>query len=129
MSSSFESLIARAESLMARLEAVLPHAPPAPDWQASIAFRYRKRGGNGVLEPVRHVATIRLADLQEVVAPHAFDLAGDSIAVLDDGEHIFLLGHQALNRLVKAENGAHGGDSALEHVVPLNQVEDGLIAV
>ena len=60
-------LIARAEALLARLEAVLPHAASAPDWAASTAFRYRKRGGtSGVLEPVRHVATIRLADLKEV---------------------------------------------------------------
>ncbi len=60
------SLIARAEALLARLEAVLPHPPAAPDWSASIAFRYRKRGGAGVLEPVKHVATIHLADLVEV---------------------------------------------------------------
>lgn len=60
------SLIARAEALMARLEAVLPHPPAAPDWSSSVAFRYRKRGGSGRLEPVRHVATIRLADLCEV---------------------------------------------------------------
>lgn len=66
--SSFETLITRAEQLLARLEKVLPHAPAAPDWGASVAFRYRKRGGSGVLEPVRHVATIRLADLKEVDA-------------------------------------------------------------
>ncbi len=51
---------------MSRLEAVLPHPAAAPDWQASVAYRYRKRGASGVLEPVRHVASIRLADLQEV---------------------------------------------------------------
>ena len=63
---AFESLIARAESLLARLESVLPHLPAAPDWGASIAFRYRRRGGSGRIEPVRHVAGIRLADLKEV---------------------------------------------------------------
>jgi predicted AAA+ superfamily ATPase len=63
---ALESLLNRAESLLGRLEAVLPHAPSAPDWGASVAFRYRKRGGAGVLEPVRHVATIRLHDLKEV---------------------------------------------------------------
>jgi predicted AAA+ superfamily ATPase len=62
----FESLIARAEALIARLEAVLPHPTAAPDWSASVAFRYRRRGGSGRLEPVRHVATIRLDDLREV---------------------------------------------------------------
>ena len=64
--SSLESLIARAEALLVRLESVLPHAAAALDWSASIAFRYRKRGSVGVLEPVRHVATIRLQDLKEV---------------------------------------------------------------
>ena len=53
---------------MARIEAVLPHPLAEPDWSASIAFRYRRRGGSGCLEPVRHVATIRLANLREVDA-------------------------------------------------------------
>ncbi len=60
------NLIARAEALLGRLEAVLPHPLTAPDWAASIAFRYRKRGGSGVIEPVRHVAGIRLDALVEV---------------------------------------------------------------
>jgi predicted AAA+ superfamily ATPase len=59
-------LIDRAERLLGRLEAVLPHAPAEPDWAASTAFRYRRRGAAGALEPVRHVATVRLADLKEV---------------------------------------------------------------
>ncbi|HEY3636078.1 MAG TPA: ATP-binding protein [Caldimonas sp.] len=61
-------LMGRAEALIARLEAVLPHPLVAPDWSASTAFRYRTRGGAGRLEPVRHVATIRLASLVEVDA-------------------------------------------------------------
>jgi len=61
-----DSLISRAEALVARLEAVLPHALAAPDWSASVAYRYRKRGGSGRLEPIRHVATIRLDHLREV---------------------------------------------------------------
>lgn len=59
-------LINRAEALLARLEAVLPHPLSAPDWAASIAFRYRKRGGSGVIEPIRHVAPIRLDAIVEV---------------------------------------------------------------
>jgi uncharacterized protein len=66
MNAAFEQLLLRAESLLARLETILPHAPAAPDWDASIAFRFRRRGSAGVLEPVRHVATIQLADLKEV---------------------------------------------------------------
>jgi predicted AAA+ superfamily ATPase len=66
MTPTLETLIARAEALLARLEAVLPRPPAATDWAASVAFRYRKRGGVGAIEPVRHVATIRLSDLKEV---------------------------------------------------------------
>ena len=63
---SVESLIARAEGVLARLEAVLPRPLAAPDWAGSIAFRYRKRGGAGRIEAVRHVAPIRLHELVEV---------------------------------------------------------------
>ncbi len=61
-------LLQRAESVLARLEAVLPHPLLAPDWSASIAFRYRKRAGSGCIEPVLHVASIRLDALVEVEA-------------------------------------------------------------
>ena len=64
--SDLHSLIQRAETLLGRLEAVLPHALQAPDWSAAIAFRYRKRAGSGRLEPVRHIAPIRLESLVEV---------------------------------------------------------------
>jgi predicted AAA+ superfamily ATPase len=66
MSAALDSLLQRAERLLERLEAVLPQPLTAPDWSASVAYRYRKRGGHGVLEPVRHVATIALTDLQEI---------------------------------------------------------------
>jgi uncharacterized protein len=67
MNEKFERLIERAEQLIARIESVLPQPLGAPDWNASVAFRYRKRSsGHGSLEPVRHVAHMRLADLQEI---------------------------------------------------------------
>lgn len=67
MNEKFERLIERAEQLIARIEAVLPQPLGAPDWTASIAWRYRKRSsGHGVLEPVRHVASMRLDDLREI---------------------------------------------------------------
>ncbi|WP_140625923.1 ATP-binding protein [Methylibium rhizosphaerae] len=71
--SSVDQLLQRAETLLQRLDGLLPgpDSQPvrAPDWAASIAFRYRRRSGllqGGWLEPVRHVATIHLADLKEV---------------------------------------------------------------
>ncbi len=67
MNEKFERLIERAEQLITRIESVLPQPLGAPDWSASTAFRYRKRSsGHGALEPVRHVAQMRLADLQEI---------------------------------------------------------------
>jgi predicted AAA+ superfamily ATPase len=59
-------LLDRAHRLLDRLDGVLPRPLSAPDWGAAVAFRYRRRQGAGVLEPVRHVGTIRLADLVEV---------------------------------------------------------------
>lgn len=67
MNTQFEHLLARAEHLIDRIEAVLPQALTAPDWNASVAYRYRKRSsGHGVLEPVRHVGVMRLSDLKEI---------------------------------------------------------------
>ena len=67
MNESFERLLHRAEALIDRIESILPQPLSEPDWDASVAFRYRKRSnGHGALEPVRQVATIQLADLQEI---------------------------------------------------------------
>ncbi|MCR5883589.1 ATP-binding protein [Rhizobacter sp. J219] len=66
LTDSLMHLITRAEQLMDRLEAALPQGLHAPDWSASTAFRYRRRHGRAVLEPVRHVASIRLGSLVEV---------------------------------------------------------------
>jgi predicted AAA+ superfamily ATPase len=65
-SDPFAQLLSRAEALIGRLEAILPQPLSAPDWNASIAFRYRKRNGRSLLEPVRQVARIALSDLKEV---------------------------------------------------------------
>jgi len=61
------TLLARLEGILERVEAVLPAAPPPPDWRA-IAFRWRKRSGRGFLEAVRHPHAIRLDDLVAIDA-------------------------------------------------------------
>ena len=63
---ALDHLIERAEALLTRLEAVLPQPLAAPDWSASAAFRYRKRAGRALLEPVRHIAPMLLSNLLEV---------------------------------------------------------------
>ncbi len=67
MNEAFERLLVRAEQLIDRIESVLPKPLSAPDWGSSVAWRYRKRSsGHGVLEPVRHLAAMQLADLKEI---------------------------------------------------------------
>ena len=67
MNEALDQLLHRAAALLDRLEAILPRPLSAPDWNAAVAWRYRKRaGGYGVLEPVRHVAAIALDDLKEI---------------------------------------------------------------
>ena len=67
MNEHFERFLVRAESLVARLEATLPQALTAPDWNSATAFRYKKRSLNhGSLEPVRHIDATRLNDLKEI---------------------------------------------------------------
>ncbi|HEY2929548.1 ATP-binding protein [Piscinibacter sp.] len=98
----FDSLIARAEALVHRLEAVLPHPLAPPDWVASPAFRYRKRAGSGLLEPVKHVATIRLHQLREV-EPQKERLLRNTAQ--------FMAGHGANNVLLTGARGT--GKSSL----------------
>ena len=67
MNEHFERLIVRAEALISRIESVLPQPLVAPDWSASIAYRYRKRSsGHGSLEPVKHIGHMALNDLKEI---------------------------------------------------------------
>ena len=99
---SLESLISRAEHLLARLESVLPHAPAAPDWSASVAFRYRKRGGSAFVEPVKHVAGIRLDDIREV--------DGQKERLVRNTAQ-FVAGHSANNALLTGARGT--GKSSL----------------
>jgi len=69
MNPPLERLLLRVEQLINRIEAVLPQPLLAPDWDQSVAWRYRKRSsGHGVLEAVRQVAVMRLEDLKEIDA-------------------------------------------------------------
>lgn len=61
-----DKLVSRAEGLIARFERLLPAEPTATDWKASIAFRWRKRNGVGLIQPVIHLHRIMLADLQGI---------------------------------------------------------------
>jgi uncharacterized protein len=62
-----DHLIALAETLLARLDAVLPEAQSAPDWSAH-AWRWRRRNARGHLQAVPQPHRIRLDDLRYVDA-------------------------------------------------------------
>ena len=65
-----DQFLIRAEALLARLESILPSPVHATDWQRATAFRWRKRGAQsaGFLQPVAHIAHIRLDDLHNIGA-------------------------------------------------------------
>lgn len=61
-----EKLVGKIDGLVDRLESLIPALPSAPDWDASIAFRWRKRGNHGFLAPVAQLHRIRLGDLRDI---------------------------------------------------------------
>lgn len=64
--SQLASFLARAEKLLERIEPLLPPASPEPDWNAAIAFRWRKHGRTGYLQEIPRPAAIRMSDLQDI---------------------------------------------------------------
>jgi hypothetical protein len=94
-------LFARAEGVLARLEAMFPPPPPPPDWSAT-AFRWRKRGGRGFLQAVAHPHAINLDDLVAI---------DDQKSSIDANTRQFLAGLPANNVLLTGSRGT--GKSSL----------------
>ncbi|MPS25585.1 MAG: ATP-binding protein [Alcaligenaceae bacterium] len=104
------SFLKRAEGVLAQLEAWLPPAPPAVDWN-SRAFRWRKRGTRGWLEPVRHIARIDLDDLQHI--DRQKDVINRNTVQFLEGKpanNVLMTGARGTGKssLVKAMLAAHG---------------------
>ncbi|MFO1371403.1 MAG: ATP-binding protein [Candidatus Competibacteraceae bacterium] len=59
-------LAERFTDLLSRLEILAPMVPVSPDWDQYRAFRWRRFGQRGYLQPVRHPHRLRLADLQQI---------------------------------------------------------------
>jgi len=100
-------LISRAESLLARLEAIVPQPPPAPDWKAAHAFRWRKRGGSGHLQPVLHPHRITLDDIRDV---------DEQKKILERNTRQFVAGQPANNILLTGARGT-GKSSMIKAVL------------
>ncbi len=58
--------LTHAEQLLERLEHLLPAAPSAPDWNASTAFRWRRKGNGAALVAIPRPHQIRLDNLQDI---------------------------------------------------------------
>jgi len=87
------------DKILKRLEELLPPPPPATDWKASVAYRWRssgRRGSTGWLAPVRHVHRIKLADLCGIDA---------QIAKVEQNTRQFLDGKPANNVLLTGARG------------------------
>src|SRR4051812_48194658 len=95
-------LLARAESLLARVEALFPPVEPDPDWSSITAARWRKRNGRGFLQAVHHPHAIALDDLV------AIDAQKETI---DDNTRQFVAGLPANNVLLTGSRGT--GKSSL----------------
>lgn len=59
-----EQFLARAEAMLSRLENILPSTSEAVNWDIpSVAWRWRRRNGRGILQPITHSTRIALPDL------------------------------------------------------------------
>ncbi|BBB59096.1 hypothetical protein UNDKW_0823 [Undibacterium sp. KW1] len=107
-----DQFLLRAEHLLSRLENILPASTPAPDWNLGFAYRWRKRGGQGCLQVVRHASTIVLDDLRNVAAQKA---------QIEQNTRQFVHGKPANNVLLTGARGT--GKSSLIKAC-LNQFSD-----
>ena len=100
-SDSLTALLEHAEAVLGRLEALLPAAPPEPDWRAR-AFRWRKRGARAFLQAVAQPHTIRLENLVAIA---------DQKRTIDENTRQFIAGLPANNVLLTGSRGT--GKSSL----------------
>ena len=108
-------LVARAERVLTRVEALLPAAQQEPDWDQYIAFRWRQHLQRGYLQPVRHPHQLRLKDLQRI------DRQKD---IIDRNTRQFLAGLPANNVLLWGPRGT--GKSSLVKALLNDYAEQGL---
>ena len=106
VTSDFGKLCSHADQLLSRLEGLLPAEQPAVDWKAAIAFRWRKRGSTGFIQPVTHPHRIAFAALHGIDAQKK---------LIDRNTHQFVQGYPANNVLLTGARGT--GKSSLVKAV------------
>lgn len=104
--SDLERLLRHAERLLELFESTLPRSPAPPDWKAALAYRWRRRAGNGFLQPVQHPHRIRTSDLQGI---------DEQIRLVEQNTRQFIQGLTANNVLLTGARGT--GKSSLVKAV------------
>jgi predicted AAA+ superfamily ATPase len=97
-----ESVLSQFESLLARVEAMLPPVVDDPDWATVAAARWRKQNGRGWLQPVAHPHAIGLDALVAIDAQKQ---------AIDQNTRQFVAGLPANNVLLTGSRGT--GKSSL----------------
>jgi uncharacterized protein len=100
--SDVNKLLARAESLVAKLEKLLPAEAAPVEWKSSIAFRWRKHNGHGSLHAVSQVHRIQLKDLRGI---------DEQKSLVEQNTRQFVEGYPANNVLLTGARGT--GKSSL----------------
>ncbi|MDE2367010.1 MAG: ATP-binding protein [Betaproteobacteria bacterium] len=112
----WDKLYMRAESLLSRLERLLPAQQPDTGWNTAVAFRWRKHGRTaGFIQPVAHPHHITLDALRGIDAPKK---------LIDQNTYQFVQGYPANNVLLTGARGT--GKSSLVKAMLTKYAESGL---
>jgi predicted AAA+ superfamily ATPase len=99
---NWDMLYSRTEMLLSRLEGLLSTDQPAPGWDTAMAFRWRKLGRTGFIQPVTHLHRMSLDALRGIEAQKK---------LIDQNTHQFVKGYPANNVLLTGARGT--GKSSL----------------
>lgn len=97
-----KGLFGRAESVLTRLERLIPLEPGPVNWNESVAYRWRRKGGHGIFQPVVNVHRINLADLRGI---------DEQKRLVEQNTRQFVAGYPANNVLLTGARGT--GKSSL----------------
>ena len=113
--SDWDKFYKRADKLLDHLEKILPAAQPEPDWQKAIAFRWRRQGNSGFIQPVTQPHRITLDALCGI---------DEQKQRIDQNTRQFVQGFSANNVLLTGARGT--GKSSLIKALLNKYAQDGL---